>query len=61
MENPTLAPLEDYLYRQFESEHKIHCDSDVELIVTKTTIGIIVEVACKKCGERIDITDYDCW
>ena len=57
MENPTLAPLEDYLYRQFESEHKTHCDSDVELIVTKTAIGIIVEVACKKCGERIDITD----
>lgn len=61
MENPTLTPLEDYLYRQFESEHKNHCDSDVELIVTKTAIGIIVEVACKKCGERIEITDYECW
>ena len=60
MENPTLSPLEDYLYRQFESEHKTQCDSDVELIITKTNIGFIVEVACKKCGERIDITDLEC-
>ena len=61
MENPTLSPLEDYLYRQFESEHKTRCDSDIELIITKTNIGFVVEVACKKCGERIDITDYECW
>ena len=59
MENFTLAPQEDYLYREFESEHKEQCDSDVELILTKTGIGIIVEVVCNTCGERKNITDYN--
>ena len=61
MESITLSAQEDYLYREFEEFHKNKCDSDVELIITQTAIGIIVEAACKYCGERTDITDYDCW
>lgn len=56
-----LTPTESYLYKKFEEKHKEKCNNDVELIFTETALGIIVEVACKKCGERIDITDYDCW
>ena len=32
----TLSSSEDYLYREFELDHKEQCDSDVELIFTET-------------------------
>lgn len=44
-------------YVEFCSDH---CGT-VEIIFTPGGIGDKVELHCKGCGKRVDITDYDCW
>lgn len=52
-----LNEKEQKSYEQFKSNH---CGI-VELIILFTEIGTKVDVHCKGCGTRVDISDYDCW
>lgn len=47
--------------KQFSKKHYNSCKSSIRIIVEGNGIGDSVELECKKCGERLDITDYKCW
>ena len=44
-------------YNEFQLKH---CGV-IEIIITPTGISDKVELRCKGCNERIDISDYDSW
>jgi len=37
-----------------------HC-GNIEVIFTNTGIGTLIELHCKGCGCRVNISDYDQW
>ena len=44
-------------YNEFIQEH---C-GNIEVIFTNTGIGTLIEVHCKGCGCRKNISDYSAW
>lgn len=69
MEKKTLSlnELENWRAHEFCEKHK-DCVSDFgaigggfSFIFTPTSIGTIVKIKCEKCGEIVDITDFDSW
>lgn len=54
-----LSEQEQKDYKAFRDKHYKDCNSSIiEIIVTGTGIGDIIELNCKKCGTRVDITDF---
>ena len=48
---------------KFNKEHymKHPCKYTSSYILTSTGIGTVVTIKCNKCGEELDVTDYDLW
>ena len=50
--------------RRFQKEHYENCKTGMvsfKYTITPTGIGYVVEIRCPKCGEILDLTDYDLW
>ena len=50
--------------RRFQKEHYENCKTgkvSFKYTIIPTGIGNVVEIRCPKCGEILDLTDYDLW
>ena len=50
--------------RRFQKEHYENCETGMtsfKYTIIPTGIGNVVEIRCPKCGEILDLTDYDMW
>ena len=50
--------------RRFQKEHYENCETGMtsfKYTIIPTGIGNVVEIRCPKCGEILDLTDYDLW
>ena len=50
--------------RCFQKEHYENCETGMmsfKYTIIPTGIGNVVEIRCPKCGEILDLTDYDLW
>ena len=60
----TLSDKQREMARNFQKEHYENCETgraSFKYIITPTGIGNVVEIKCPKCGEILDLTDYDMW
>lgn len=55
-----LTPAEEERANTFMRQHK-KCRGLFSYTFTPTGIGIGVDIKCCSCGEKRDITNYDCW
>ena len=46
---------------EFQNEHYKKCKGYYKFILTPTGLGTAIEIKCEKCGETLDVTDYDRW
>ena len=46
---------------EFQNKHYKKCKGHYKFILTPTGLGIVIEIKCEKCGETLDVTDYDRW
>lgn len=52
-----LTPLEMKRYQDWRKDHS--CISQVEFRITPDAVDQATRVRCWKCGEQIEITDFD--
>ena len=60
----TLSDKQRENARRFQKEHYENCETGMmsfEYTIIPTGIGNVVEIRCPKCGEILDLTDYDLW
>ena len=60
----TLSDKQKENARRFQKEHYENCDTGMmsfKYTIIPTGIGNVVEIRCPKCGEILDLTDYDLW
>ena len=60
----TLSDKQREMARNFQKEHYENCDTGMrsfKYTIIPTGIGNVVEIRCPKCGEILDLTDYDLW
>ena len=60
----TLSDKQRENARRFQKEHYENCDTGMmsfKYTIIPTGIGNVVEIRCPKCGEILDLTDYDLW
>ena len=60
----TLSDKQRENARRFQKEHYENCDTGMMSFkdtIIPTGIGNVVEIRCPKCGEILDLTDYDLW
>lgn len=60
----TLSDKQRENARCFQKEHYENCDTGMtsfKYTIIPTGIGNVVEIRCPKCGEILDLTDYDLW
>lgn len=50
--------IEKQRYHMFEEKHQA-CETEVKILTMQTGFGLVIQVRCPKCGETIDITDYN--
>lgn len=56
--NFQLNDIEEQRYNEFRSQH---CGI-IDIIFCKDGgIGVNSWVKCRGCGQKLEITDYDCW
>ena len=46
---------------EFQNEHYKKCKGHYKFILTPIGVGTVIEIKCEKCGETLDVTDYDRW
>ncbi|MGN7329858.1 hypothetical protein [Bacillus altitudinis] len=46
---------------QFKKEHREKCNSGIYYFFEETEFGIALDVKCRECGLKKDITDYSRW
>ena len=60
----TLSDKQRENARRFQKEHYENCETGMmsfKYTIILTGIGNVVEIRCPKCGEILDLTDYDLW
>ena len=60
----TLSDKQREMARNFQKEHYENCETGTrsfKYTIIPTGIGNVVEIRCPKCGEILDLTDYDLW
>ena len=60
----TLSDKQRENARRFQKEHYENCETGMrsfKYTIIPTGIGNAVEIRCPKCGEILDLTDYDLW
>lgn len=60
----TLSDKQREYARYFQKEHYENCETgriSFKYTIIPTGIGNVVEIRCSKCGEILDLTDYDMW
>lgn len=60
----TLSDKQKENARRFQKEHYENCETGMmsfKYTIIPTGIGNVVEIRCPKCGEILDLTDYDLW
>ena len=60
----TLSDKQREMARNFQKEHYEDCGTgkvSFKYTIIPTGIGNVVEIRCPKCGEILDLTDYDLW
>ena len=60
----TLSDKQRENARRFQKEHYENCKTgkvSFKYTIIPTGIGNIVEIRCPKCGEILDLTNYDLW
>ena len=60
----TLSDKQRENARLFQKEHYENCETGMmsfKYTIIPTGIGNVVEIRCPKCGEILDLTDYDLW
>ena len=60
----TLSDKQRENARRFQKEHYENCETGMisfKYTIIPTGIGNVVEIRCPKCGEILDLTDYDMW
>lgn len=60
----TLSDKQKENARCFQKEHYENCETGMmsfKYTIIPTGIGNVVEIRCPKCGEILDLTDYDLW
>ena len=60
----TLSDKQRENARYFQKEHYENCETGMmsfKYTIIPTGIGNVVEIRCPKCGEILDLTDYDLW
>lgn len=60
----TLSDNQRESARRFQKEHYENCETgkvSFKYTIIPTGIGNVVEIRCPKCGEILDLTDYDLW
>ena len=60
----TLSDKQREEARCFQKEHYENCETGMmsfKYTIIPTGIGNVVEIRCPKCGEILDLTDYDLW
>ena len=60
----TLSDKQRENARRFQKEHYENCETGMisfKYTIIPTGIGNVVEIKCPKCGEILDLTDYDLW
>lgn len=60
----TLSDKQRENARHFQKEHYENCETgkvSFKYTIIPTGIGNVVEIRCPKCGEILDLTDYDLW
>lgn len=60
----TLSDKQRENARRFQKEHYENCETGMmsfKYTIIPTGIGNVVEIRCPKCGEILDLTDYDLW
>lgn len=60
----TLSDKQREMARNFQKEHYENCETgkvSFKYTIIPTGIGNVVEIRCPKCGEILDLTDYDMW
>ena len=60
----TLSDKQRENARLFQKEHYENCETGMmsfKYTIIPTGIGNVVEIRCPKCGEILDLTDYDMW
>ena len=60
----TLSDKQRENARCFQKEHYENCETGMmsfKYTIIPTGIGNVVEIKCPKCGEILDLTDYDLW
>ena len=60
----TLSDKQRENARRFQKEHYENCETgkvSFKYTIIPTGIGNVVEIRCPKCGEILDLTDYDLW
>ena len=60
----TLSDKQREMARNFQKEHYENCETgriSFKYTIIPTGIGNVVEIKCPKCGEILDLTDYDLW
>ena len=60
----TLSDKQRENARRFQKEHYKNCETGMmsfKYTIIPTGIGNVVEIRCPKCGEILDLTDYDLW
>ena len=46
---------------EFQNKHYKKCKGHYKFILTPTGLGKAIEIKYEKCGETLDVTDYDRW
>ena len=60
----TLSDKQRENARCFQKEHYENCETGMmsfKYTIIPTGIGNVVEIRCPKCGEILELTDYDLW
>lgn len=60
----TLSDKQRENARRFQKEHYENCETGMmsfKYTIIPTGIGNVVEIRCPKCGEILDLTDYNLW
>ena len=60
----TLSDKQRENARRFQKEHYENCETgkvSFKYTIIPTGIGNVVEIRCPKCGEILDLTNYDLW
>ena len=60
----TLSDKQREMARNFQKEHYENCETgkvSFKYTIIPTGIGNVVEIRCPKCGQILDLTDYDMW